>query len=92
MVRRDNMTKTFCDVCGRETKKIRRILFPTSLDNIDSNDTSEVATYCGANLVLHTIRDVCPICDSMISAMEDKFFEDVKEQSLFFQDVESRSE
>jgi hypothetical protein len=28
----------------------------------------------------------------MISAMEDKFFEDVKEQSLFFQDVESRSE
>lgn len=87
------MTKTFCDVCGRETKKIRRSLFPMNLDNVDSNEkVAEHAEYHGADLTLHMIKDVCPVCDSMISAMEDKFFEDVKEQSLFFQDVESRSE
>ena len=91
------MTKTFCDICGRETKKIRRDLFPINLDDVDLSEktidaVAEHAEYRGADLTLHMIKDVCPVCDSMISAMEDKFFEDVKEQSLFFQDVESRSE
>ena len=85
------MTKTFCDVCGQETKKVRRILFPTNLDNIDLGEVSEVAEYRGANLVFHTVRDICPICDSMISAMEEKFFNDIREQSLFYQEVESKS-
>ena len=85
------MTKTFCDVCGKETQKVRKILFPMNLDDIDLSEVSEHAEYRGVNLMLHTVKDVCPICDSMISAMEDRFFEDIKEQSLFYQEVESKS-